>query len=282
MARCEVCPHHCERKEGERGLCQARICRDGQMVCENYGRVSSLALDPIEKKPLNRFHPGSLILSVGSYGCNLRCPFCQNHEISWDPEAIPFTKDQARKISPEELVSLALSLRPRGNIGLAFTYNEPLVGYEYALDAARLAKEQGLCTVLVSNGMVCRPITQKLLPWIDAMNIDLKAWQPETYRRLLKGDIETVKDFLRLAAPQTHLEVTTLVIPGVNDSEEEIREISRFLLGLPSKDGPIPLHISRFFPRFRMMDVPPTPVGLIYRLAEVAKETLPYVYPGNC
>ena len=151
MARCEVCFRHCEIKEGQTGFCKARSCRDDVIYPKNYGMLTALALDPIEKKPLRRFHPGSRILSVGSYGCNLRCPFCQNHEISWSQE-VEETAAQARYFAPEELADIALRYQDRGNIGIAYTYNEPLISYEYVRDCARLAHEAGLCNVLVSNG----------------------------------------------------------------------------------------------------------------------------------
>ena len=151
MARCEVCFRHCELKEGQTGFCGARICAGGKVTASNYGRVTSLALDPIEKKPLNRFMPGSRILSVGSYGCNLRCPFCQNHEISWSKEAMRYA-DRAELIMPEQIAQTASYYRRKGNVGVAFTYNEPLVGYEFVRDTAKLVCEAGMVNVLVSNG----------------------------------------------------------------------------------------------------------------------------------
>ena len=161
MARCKVCFRHCEIKEDAIGFCGARTCRDGKVVAANYARITSLALDPIEKKPLNRFYPGSLILSVGSYGCNLRCPFCQNHEISWSERAWQFA-DEAEYLPPESLVEVARSYQKRGNIGIAFTYNEPLIGYEYVIDAAKLAHEADLKTVLVTNGTAQLPVLEEL------------------------------------------------------------------------------------------------------------------------
>ena len=169
MARCDVCFHHCDIPEGRRGFCGARICRSGAVVPENYGRVTALALDPIEKKPLRRFHPGSMILSVGSYGCNLRCPFCQNHGISWSAEAMRLA-ETADTVTPEALAGMAMRLKPRGNIGIAFTYNEPLVGWEFVQDAARVAHEEGLLNVLVTNGTAELPVLERIAPYIDAMN----------------------------------------------------------------------------------------------------------------
>lgn len=271
--KCDICFHHCELDEGRTGLCRARANRGGQIVPLNYGRLTSLALDPIEKKPLRRFHPGGLVLSLGSFGCNLRCPFCQNAEISMAGAEFP-----ARDYSPEALVQLALALRPRGNLGLAYTYNEPLVGYEFVRDCAALVREAGMFNVLVTNGTIEEAPWRALLPLIDAVNIDLKGFTEEWYRRL-GGDLETVKRSIALAAEACHLEVTTLVVPGCNDGEDELRALSGWLASL-SPD--IPLHISRFFPRHRMNDLPPTPVDTVYRLAAVARERLRYVYTGNC
>ena len=272
--RCELCFHHCTLDEGQTGLCRARACQDGKIVSLNYGKLTSLALDPIEKKPLRRFHPGSLILSLGSFGCNLRCPFCQNHEISMAGDSgIPTVE-----VSPEQLAAKAAELVPQGNIGVAYTYNEPLIGYEYVQDCASLVHEQGMVNVLVTNGTVEEEPWRALLPLIDASNIDLKGFTPAWYRQL-GGNLETVKRSIALAAERCHVEVTTLLIPGENDSEEEIRELARWLASISSE---IPLHLSRFFPRYRMLDRPPTPVEQVSCLAETARRYLSYVYTGNC
>ncbi len=286
MARCEVCFHHCEIQEGKLGFCGARTCKDGRVVSDNYGRITSLALDPIEKKPLNRFHPGSLILSVGSYGCNLRCPFCQNHEISWSGQAMNYRK-KADYISPEELAATALYYRPSGNIGLAFTYNEPLISYEYIRDTGRLIHDQGMVNVLVTNGTADLHILREIGPYIDAMNIDLKGFASDYYSRLLGGSLEMVLDFIREAVKICHVELTTLIIPGENDSDEEIRQMTRWISRLEDASGNrigyrIPLHISRFFPRFHMTDRDATAVKKVYHLAAVAREHLKTVYTGNC
>ena len=272
--RCELCFHHCALDEGQTGFCLARACQDGKIVSLNYGKMTSLALDPIEKKPLRRFHPGSLILSVGSFGCNLRCPFCQNHEISMAGDS----GIQTVEVSPEQLAAQAAELVPHGNIGVAYTYNEPLIGYEYVRDCAALVHEQGMVNVLVTNGTVEEEPWRALLPLVDAANIDLKGFTPSWYRRL-GGDLETVKRSIALSAERCHVEVTTLLIPGENDSEEEIRELARWLASISSE---IPLHLSRFFPRYRMLDRPPTPVEQVSRLAETARRYLSYVYTGNC
>ena len=178
MIRCEVCFRHCILKEGQRGFCGARICTDGRVIPENYGRVTSIALDPIEKKPLKRFFPGSKIISVGSYGCNIRCPFCQNHEISWSQQAMTF-RDRADTFTPEQIAALAQHYRSDGNIGAAFTYNEPLTGFEFVRDTAKLIHEAGMKNVLVTSGTAELWVLEQLAPYIDAMNIDLKCFSEQ-------------------------------------------------------------------------------------------------------
>lgn len=286
-AICDVCCHHCTLEEGQIGLCHARQNTAGVIDSMNYGQLTALALDPIEKKPLAMYMPGSRILSVGSYGCNLRCPFCQNWEISMagmQPPGIP----PIRVVSPKTLCETAVSLRGRGNIGVAYTYNEPLIGWEYVRDTSRLVHEAGMKNVLVSNGMAGGRILKALLPYIDAMNIDFKSFSREVYADVLGGDRDMVMQFLEETACYrksngecVHLEVTTLVVPGMNDSEEEIRELSSWIASLDGGRGKrIPLHITRYFPRHRMRR-PATRVSTIYHLADVAREQLPYVFAGN-
>ena len=282
MATCNVCFRHCNISEGQLGFCGGRMTRDGRVEAYNYGRITSLGLDPIEKKPLKRFFPGSLILSVGSFGCNLRCPFCQNHEISWSEHAKAFART-AETVSPEELVDLALRTRSRGNIGIAFTYNEPLIGYEFVRDTARLAKNEGLKNVMVTNGTAELAILAELSPYIDAMNIDLKGFTDCYYGKVLGGDRQQVIPFIEAAVKTCHVELTTLIVPGENDSEEEMRELSRWVSRLRNPDGDsVPLHISRFFPRFHMQDRKATDVRIIRQLAKIAGEALEHVYTGNC
>lgn len=271
---CEICPHHCGLEEGQKGLCRARSNRGGQISCDNYGMVTALALDPIEKKPLRRFHPGSYILSLGSYGCNLRCSFCQNNGISMSDGG----ELELRQLSPRQVAEMALRLADQGNIGVAYTYNEPLVGYEFVRDCAEAVAEAGMKNVIVTNGTICREPLEKLLPRIDAMNIDLKAFTPEFYRRI-GGDLDAVKQAVELAAGNCHVELTTLVIPGENDSEEEMEGLAAWVA---SVDPEIPLHVSRFFPQYRMKNKAPTEVEAVYRLASVARRHLKYVYEGNC
>ena len=286
MAKCGVCFRHCDIPEGGTGFCGARTCEGGLVKAANYGRVTSLALDPVEKKPLARFHPGSMIVSAGSYGCNLRCPFCQNNSISWSDEAFGLA-GRVPYISPEELAATAKAAVPKGNIGVAFTYNEPLTGYEYVRDTAKLVHWQGLLNVMVTNGTAELSVLEELAPHIDAMNIDLKGFTESYYRDLLGGDLGMVKDFIREAVKICHVELTTLIIPGENDSEDEMREMTSWIAGLRGAKGDtigkeIPLHISRFFPQFHMTDRRATDVRRIYRLADVAREKLEYVYTGNC
>lgn len=236
MAECNVCFRHCRILEGQVGFCGARTCKNGTIVPENYGRVTSLALDPIEKKPLYHFHPGSNILSVGSYGCNLRCPFCQNHSISWSEHAMEY-RQRAEVFSPEELVSAALRCRNLRNIGLAFTYNEPLVGFEFVRDTAKSAHDSGLLNVLVTNGTAERSVLEELAPYIDAMNIDLKGFTDHYYGDVLEGSRGMVLEFIQEAVKRCHVELTTLIVPGENDTPEEMNALSAWIAGLTDLYG---------------------------------------------
>lgn len=268
--------HHCALEPGQVGMCRARKNEGGKIICGNYGCITSLALDPIEKKPLHKFHSGSRILSVGSYGCNLRCPFCQNHEISMTDERNLDTEH----ISPRQLADIALMWKEQkkaGNIGIAYTYNEPLVGWEFVRDTAKLVREYGMLNVLVTNGTASQKVLEELLPWIDAMNIDLKGFREEYYRKL-GGDLETVKTFIARAVENCHVELTTLIVPCENDSLEDMETQAKWISGL---NPAIPLHITRFFPRYRMKDREATDVEQIYRLARTAGNYLENVYAGN-
>ncbi len=273
-AVCPVCMHHCTMEEGQTGICGARTNRNGKVVCSNYGKITSYALDPIEKKPLCHFFPGSKILSVGSYGCNLACAFCQNYRIATVKE----TEAQYEMLSPEELVREALALRGKGNIGIAYTYNEPLIGYEYVRDCARLARENGLKNVVVTNGCVETEILAEILPYVDAFNVDLKGFTELFYQKH-RGSLAMTKAFIEAAVQKSHVEVTTLVIPGENDSPEEMEEAARWLASL---DTELPYHVSRFFPQWKMADREATDVKVIYNLAEGARKYLKHVYTGNC
>ena len=258
-ATCDVCFRHCELSGNQLGFCRARKCLDRRVVSDAYGKVTALQLDPIEKKPLARFQPGSMILSVGSYGCNLRCPFCQNHEIAQAGD----DDIGSQFYSPDQLVALAEKLQPKGNIGIAFTYNEPLINYEFVRDTFKACKAKGLKTVLVSNGTAEPEVLQQVLPLTDAVNFDLKAFRKETYRDVLKGDLETVQ--------------------YMNDDEEEFREMVQWIASLQNGWGNrIPLHVTRFFPCWKYTDRPATDPALVYRFADLAREYLQYVYVGNC
>jgi pyruvate formate lyase activating enzyme len=267
---CPVCFHACHLKEGQTGLCRARRNKHGKSVCANYGRLTSLAMDPIEKKPFARFYPGSYILSAGSYGCNLACPFCQNSTISMTDEHTAYW----REYSPEELCEAALQ-EPE-NLGLAFTYNEPLISFEYIMDCARILKPKGKKIVIVSNGTVSRSVLESLMPYVDAMNIDLKGSE-EFYRNELGGSYAMSRDTITYVYDKCHLEVTTLLIPGKNDNEEFIEEEAAWLASL---DDSIVLHLSRYFPRYHY-DLPPTDIEIMKHLKEVAQKHLKYVYLGN-
>ena len=266
--RCLLCPHRCTLREGQTGLCRVRRNVGGRLVTLNYGAVSSLAVDPVEKKPLFHFYPGHFLLSLGTWGCNLHCPFCQNWEIAHGTPPVRF-------FSPEDV--LALLDRCPECAGVAFTYSEPTVWYEYVLDTARLVRARGGRVVLVTNGFIEEAPLRELLPYVDAMNVDLKAFRPETYRRVLRGRLEPVLRTIALAAERVHVEVTTLLVTGMNDSLEEVEEITRFLA---SVNPEIPFHLSRYFPAYRYTE-PPTPVDFLLRAFALARRHLRYVYLGN-
>lgn len=270
--KCTLCPNGCVIVDGETGKCLVRKNLNGELFAEGYGRITSIALDPIEKKPLRMFCPGSMILSVGSYGCSFNCSFCQNYRISQE-------KTVFKEVSPRQLVDIALDAKCEGNIGIAFTYNEPLTAFEYVYDCAKLARSSGLKTVLVTNGYITKEPMSELLPYIDAMNIDLKAFTNDYYRKLCGGSLEPVKETIALCAKSCHVEVTTLVIPGLNDSENEIGEISSFLASL-SPD--IPLHLSRHHPDFHMTEPAPITRERLFSLADIARHHLKNVFCGNC
>lgn len=276
---CPVCPHGCRLKGGSFGVCGARTLRDGRIVSLNYGQATALALDPLPKKPLARFHPGSLVLSYGSFGCNLRCPFCQNSDISM-ADAEGRVASAARFVSPEGLVAHALDLRDRGNIGIAYTYNEPFIAPEYLMDCAALAREAGLLNVAVTNGYVSAGTWDAALPFLDALNIDLKCYSEEGYRSLgAPGGLAVVKRSIEAAvAAGAHVEITTLVVTGLSDSEELFYEECAWLASIAPS---IPLHLSRFFPAYRTRDKRPTEIAVLERFCGIARTFLEHVYMGN-
>jgi pyruvate formate lyase activating enzyme len=269
---CPVCFHHCALAEGQIGRCRARENREGRIVSLSYGLVTSVALDPVEKKPFARWQSGKFILSVGTFGCNLSCAFCQNAAISQvGAEA------ETEALSPERLAYLAELFITRDNVGAAFTYNEPLIGWEYVYDAAKLLHEKGLLVALVTNGTVEPDILETLLPFVDAMNIDLKTWSADAYQKL-GGDLETVKRTIVRAAEACHVEVTTLAAPGFGDDVAAMDEEAAWLASISEE---LPLHISRYFPRWKMTESM-TPLETMEKLCETARKHLKYVYAGNC
>jgi pyruvate formate lyase activating enzyme len=245
-----------------------RLNRGGKLVLPFYARISSVAVDPIEKKPLYHYHPGSRVLSVGFVGCSLRCPFCQNHRIS------QVTTAPTEVISPAALVDMA---RSEGSFAIAYTYSEPLIHLEYVLDCAVRAREAGLRNILVTNGYLEPEPLLDALPLIDAANVDLKSFEPRFYSRELGGELESVKRFIAAACGSMALEVTTLVLPGKNDSPEEIDTVSRFLATL---DRSLPYHLSAYTPRYRYT-APATSEAALNSLVEVARQHLDFVYAGN-
>lgn len=265
---CVLCPQGCRIKDGGHGLCLGRVNRGGILFAETYARVTSVAMDPIEKKPLYHFHPGSSILSLGTYGCNLACEFCQNCEISQEVA-------HTRELLPEDAVKEALA---SGSVGIAYTYNEPFIWFEYVRDTAKAAKEEGLKNVLVTNGLVNPGPLDEILEYVDAMNIDIKSIREDFYKRLCHGALAPVLETCRTAARRTFVEVTNLIIPGENDTEDEWRELSGWVA---ENMGPeTPVHLSAYFPRYKLHREP-TSADMLLRAYEIFREKLSYVYLGN-
>jgi pyruvate formate lyase activating enzyme len=267
-ATCLLCPQHCQLRQGQSGRCHARQNREGEIVSLTYGEVAAWNLDPIEKKPLYHFYPGSWIFSVGGFGCNLSCSFCQNHEISQKHQV-------GRKVTPAELAEHAW--QERKSLGLCFTYSEPSVWFEMIRDTAPLVRAQGGKVVLVSNGVISPRFLEELIPWLDAVNIDIKAFSEEFYQTYCGGKLAWVLDNVERLAGRVHLEITTLVIPGANDDPKELTGLARWLHQL---DVPLAWHLSRYHPAYRLA-VPPTDRQTLERLWNIGKEWLPYVYLGN-
>ncbi len=266
---CLLCPNHCLIGEGGKGGCLSREVVNGRLIARTYAQVVSASVDPVEKKPLYHVCPGRPIYSIGSYGCNLHCRFCQNAEISQQ-------RQPTVEVSPEQLVAEAASIG--GNIGVAFTYNEPGIWYEYIIDCAPLLRKNGLMTVLVTNGYLENQPWQDLCKVTDAMNIDIKAFTEDFYSKICGGRLETVKNNIKTAFEAgVHLELTNLVVTGLNDREEEFVALVDWIAGISDS---IPLHISRYFPRYRET-APPTSPTMINSFVELAKKRLKFVYPGN-
>ncbi|MDX2472147.1 MAG: AmmeMemoRadiSam system radical SAM enzyme [Candidatus Krumholzibacteria bacterium] len=266
---CDLCPIGCRLREGQTGPCATRANRQGVMEPLHYGRIVAAGVDPIEKKPLYHFHPGRSILSVAAPGCNLHCQFCQNWTISQNGEA------RTTEASPKELVRRALA---EDSVGIAFTYSEPLVWFEFVRDTAQLARQYGLKNVLVTNGYLNPEPLAELLPWIDAANVDLKAMDPVFYRKVCKAQLPPVLAAIRqFHAAGVHLEVTNLIIPGHNDSDAQLEELIDFVADLSPQ---IPLHFSAYHPAWKM-DAPATPRDTLLRAYELASQKLDWVYLGN-
>lgn len=272
--RCYLCPHNCLISDGKAGVCKVREAHveDGELklFSINYGEITSIAMDPIEKKPLYNFFPGNNILSIGSFGCNFRCSFCQNYSISQ-------YKAESRYVSPEEMCDIIL--KTEDSMGVAFTYNEPSIWYEYVLDVSKRLKaaDKNKKVVIVTNGYINEEPLKELLPYVDAMNIDLKG-NDEYYKKLCFGRMEPVKNSIKTAHDNNcHVEVTTLLISGENSSIETIMEIGDFIEGI---DKDIPIHISRYFPRYKM-DKEMTKLDDMKKAYDYLKEKLNFVYPGN-
>lgn len=266
--RCRLCPADCLLTEGKVGICGSRFNRNGKLVTDNFGELVTACYDPIEKKPLYHFYPGSVIFSTGANGCNFSCDNCQNWEISQ-------TKVQTQFLAPANLVELASR---NESIGVAYTYTEPLIWFEYILQAGRLIHEAGLKNVLVSNGYINPEPLEEILPLIDAANIDLKGMKPQFYKTVCKGKLEPVlKNIRRFHEAGVHLEITNLVIPGLNDTTADFEALTDFVASISPS---LPLHFSAYYPTFKMKN-PPTPVSTLMLAYEIASKKLDYVYLGN-
>jgi len=268
--KCGLCPHYCNISIDKTGKCGVRTNKNGTLIASGYGKVTSVALDPIEKKPLYMFHPGKKIVSIGSYGCNFHCPFCQNHNISMDYQNV-----RIEIMTPEIIKELAVLAISDDNIGVAYTYNEPLIGYEFIRDCSALIRDAGLMNVLVTNGYINKEPLEKLLPTIDALNVDIKGGDKGTYNKV-GGTQRVIIDTIEVANKACHVEVTTLVIPDEN--EDSVEEIAIFLSKI---DPEIPYHLSRFYPRYKYIAKDPTSPETMYRLHDIAKRHLKNVFIGN-
>jgi pyruvate formate lyase activating enzyme len=265
---CKLCPRECIIPDGKAGHCLGRVNHDGILYAETYGRPVSISVDPIEKKPLYHFFPTKNILSMGTYGCNLHCPFCQNWQLSQN-------KCDAEEVTVENIVEM---VKARGGIGIAYTYNEPTVWYEFVYDCSVALKEAGFKNVLVTNGYINPEPMEKLLPFIDAMNVDLKAFNNDFYKDLCGGGLEEVKRTLKMAAGKTHLEVTNLLIPGYNDFADEIKNMAIWIANELGEKTPV--HLSAYYPRYRL-NAKPTEPEKLFSAREIMLQHLNFVYTGN-
>ncbi|MBI5872573.1 MAG: AmmeMemoRadiSam system radical SAM enzyme [Candidatus Omnitrophica bacterium] len=267
--QCFLCPHFCSIKDGGIGFCGVRQNKDGKLYTVNYGRIAAIALDPIEKKPLYHYHPGEFIFSIGTVGCNLSCLFCQNWSIAKEVQA------PTEPMTSEEIIEKAKQLN---SFGIAYTYNEPFIWYEFVLETARLAKKAGLENVLVTNGYVSPEPLKELLPFIDAMNIDIKSMEDGFYKKVCSGSVAEVLETVKTSARSCHVELTNLVIPTLNDSDENFTKLVDWIYESVGAD--VPLHFSRYFPCYKMT-IAPTPKETLKRAEAIAKKKLKYVYLGN-
>jgi len=265
--RCVLCPNNCIIANGKMGICRVRTNRNGKLYADAYGEVVALAIDPIEKKPLYHFYPSKSILSTGPNGCNFKCGFCQNSDISQG--VVP-----TRHVSPEDLVKLASQ---DGSIGVAYTYTEPFIWFEYIRDTGRIVHEKGMVNVMVTNGYVNEEPLDELLPLIDAMNVDIKSMKPEFYSKICGGKLENVLRTVERAVDSCHIELTNLIIPGYNDTDEDFTKLVDWVYSIKPT---IPLHFSRYFPQYRFT-APQTPIETLLRAFNIAKSKLSYVYVGN-
>ncbi|AGK60619.1 Pyruvate-formate lyase-activating enzyme [Archaeoglobus sulfaticallidus PM70-1] len=270
---CLTCMHRCRIKDGEWGRCRVRKNEDGILRVYNYGQTSAIALDPIEKKPLHNFKPASKVLSFGSVSCNFRCPHCQNYEIAFSDLTYPYL----RELSPEDVLEMALT---RKADGIAWTYNEPAIWHEFALDSSELVKREGLFVVYVSNGYMSRESIDQFEGILDAVNVDVKAFNENFYKKLCKARFERVLECVAyLVEKKIFVELTYLIIPGENDNEDELKRFSEWVYEL---DAGIPVHFSRFHPDFQILDKPATSIQTLERAYRIAKDAgLEYVYLGN-
>lgn len=274
--RCDLCAHRCVIADGKRGICQVRENRVGVLYTLVYGRTIARHVDPVEKKPLFHFYPGSTAYSMATPGCNFRCQWCQNWEISQMPREQHLIMGE--KATPQQLVAAAQRYHCRS---IAYTYTEPTVFFEYAYDTAKLAHKAGLANIYVTNGYMTQEMLEAFHPYMDAANVDLKAFKEETYRKYVGARLQPVLDAMRVMKRLgIWLEVTTLIVPGINDDPAELRDAARFVA---QELGPqTPWHISRFFPAYKMRDVPPTPLETLIKAREIGKEEgLAYIYVGN-
>ncbi len=267
--QCYLCPQYCRIKDGKTGFCGVRTNKEGKLYATNYGKVSSIALDPVEKKPFYHYHSGEFILSVGTIGCNLSCLFCQNWSISKNVLA------PLESMTSQEIVEKAKEL---DSFGIAYTYNEPFIWYEFVYETAKLAKKEGLENCLVTNGFVTKKPLEEMLPFIDAMNIDIKSIEDDFYKKICSGSVAEVLETIKISAKKCHVELTNLIIPTLNDRDENFIGLRDWIC--ENLGDSIPLHFSRYFPCYKMT-LPPTPVNTLKRAESVAREKLKLVYLGN-